>query len=83
MFCMVGVMETNFLLLDNTRNVLALLQKGYTFIETGIGVEESASFIMGIPHTAQPVDKEAQLLSQFLISTPPIAYGVDKRYFES
>jgi hypothetical protein len=83
MFYMVGIMENNFLLLDNTRNVLALLQKGYTFIEVGASSEECSSFMIGIPHTSPPKDKETQLLSQFLITTPQVAYGVDKRYFES
>jgi hypothetical protein len=76
-------MENNFLLLDNTQNVLALLQKGYTFIEVGSSSEECSSFIIGIPHMAPPKDKEAQLLSQFLVTSPQVAYGVEKRYFES
>lgn len=76
-------MEQNFLPLDNTHNVLALLQKGYTFIEAGACDEASPAFIIGIPHAAAlPEDREAQLLSEFLVSYPQVTYRVDKQYFE-
>ncbi len=76
-------MEPNFLPLDNTYNVLALLQKGYTFIETDTSAGTNSSFIVGIPHTAPPKDKEAQLLSQLLVHVPQVTLGVDRRYFDN
>ncbi len=83
MFYTVTAMEQNFLPLDNTQNVLALLQKGYTFIETDERSEIASSFIVGIPHTTPPKDKNAHMLSQFLVRNQDVTFAVAKSYFEN
>jgi hypothetical protein len=74
-------MTQNFLPLDNEYNVLALLQQGYSFIEPATTHETEQCFIVGIPHTERPEDREYQLLSQFLVKQPSVTFRVDKRYF--
>lgn len=82
--------QKSYFPLDNEHNVLALLRKGYSFIEVGNKVvykktdtEDSieAEFMEAIPLTEPIADREYVMLSQFLMSAPPMRYQVESSYF--
>lgn len=75
--------------LDNEYNVLALLQKGYSFIQVGNTISSKAEgsfaqeliFTEAIPQMEQQADQEYVMLSQFLKGAPQTCLQVDSRYF--
>jgi hypothetical protein len=85
--------QKNYFPLDNEHNVLALLRKGYSFIEIGTKIvykktgtkdcyeEEEMVFTEAIPLMEPVADKEYVMLSQFLMSAPAMQYHVESSYF--
>ncbi len=84
--------QKSYFPLDNEANVLALLQKGYSFIKVGgtviarpneqdLNHNGPAALTEGIPSKAPADDSEHVILSKFLQGAPPAELHVDSRYF--
>lgn len=85
------MVQKRYLSLGDEQHVLALLQRGYSFIEPGGPIldhdlsgnpDASSFFTEAIPRTEVNTEAEFMLLSQFLKSAPSMVYQVDSSYLQ-